>query len=78
MTFNNFSLRLVAVAALLGLSGVAQAALTVYTDEASFMAAVINSGTDDFRNLFDGGGPAVALRRAAEKIVQNTQAQRSA
>ena len=58
MTSNNFSLRLVAVAALLGLSGVAQAALTVYTDEASFMAAVINSGTDDFRNLFDSGGPA--------------------
>ena len=58
MTSNNFSLRLVAVAALLGLSGAAQAALTVYTDEASFMAAVINAGTDDFRNLFAGGGPA--------------------
>jgi hypothetical protein len=50
----NFSLRLVAVAALLGLSGVAQAALTVYTDEASFMAAVINAGTDDFSTLVAG------------------------
>ena len=54
MTSNNFSLRLVAVAALLGLSGVAQAALTVYADETSFMAAVINAGTDDFTGLAGG------------------------
>ena len=54
VTSKNFSLRLVAVAALLGLSGAAQAALTVYTDEASFMAAVINAGTDDFSGLAAG------------------------
>jgi len=54
VTSKNFSLRLVAVAALLGLSGVAQAALTVYTDEALFNAAVINAGTDDFSTLAAG------------------------
>ncbi len=54
MTSKSFSLRLVAVAGLLGLSGVAQAALTVYTTQASFMAAVINAGTDDFSGLAAG------------------------
>ena len=54
MTSKNFSLRLVAVAALLGLSGVSQAALTVYTTEASFLAAVSNAGTDDFSGLAPG------------------------
>jgi hypothetical protein len=47
----NFSLRLVAVAALLGLSGASQAAMTVYTTQASFLAAVTTSGTDSFDNL---------------------------
>ena len=54
MTSKSFSLRLVAVAGLLGLSGVGQAALTVYTTQASFMAAVINAGTDDFSGLAAG------------------------
>ena len=54
MTSKNFSLRLVAVASLLGLAGVAQAAVTVYTSPASFMAAVINAGTDDFSGLAAG------------------------
>lgn len=61
MPCKNFSLRGVAVAALLGLSGAAQAftvsTLTVYTTEASFNAAVINAGTDDFSTLFAGSGP---------------------
>jgi hypothetical protein len=47
----NFSLRLVAVAALLGLSGASQAALTVYTTQASFLAAVTTTGTDSFDDL---------------------------
>ncbi len=54
VTSKNFSLRLVAAAALLGLSGVSQAAVTVYTDEALFNAAVINAGTDDFSGLAAG------------------------
>jgi hypothetical protein len=64
VTSKNFSLRLVAVAALLGLSGVAQAALTVYTTQASFLAAVISPGTDTFDDLGVGTpiGPAVLSR----------------
>ncbi len=54
VTFKNFSLRLVAAAALLGLSGVSQAALTVYTTEASFNAAVMTPGTDTFDDLGTG------------------------
>ncbi len=67
MTSNNFSLRLVAVAAMLGLSGGAQAALTVYTTQASFLAAVISPGTDTFDDLGVGTsiGPAVLSRTAA-------------
>ena len=55
------------MAALLGLSGVAQAALTVHNTQASFLAAVISPGTDTFDDLVVGTsiGPVVLSRAAA-------------
>ncbi len=41
----------IAIAALLASTGAAQAALTVYTTEASFLAALSASGTDSFDDL---------------------------
>ena len=55
------------MAALLGLSGVAQAALTVHNTQASFLAAVISPGTDTFDDLVVGTsiGPGGLSRAAA-------------
>lgn len=47
-------LRPLALAALLATAGASQAALTVYTDQASFLAAVGLSGTDTFNDLTPG------------------------
>ena len=54
MISKNFS-RLVAVAALLGLASASQAALTVYTSESAFLAAVTSPGTDTFDDLTPSG-----------------------
>ncbi len=54
-----------AVAALLAATGAAQAAVTVYTDQASFLAAVTGAGTDTFNNLPSFGSTPSPLTRTA-------------
>lgn len=54
-----------ALAALLSLTGAAQAAITVYTTQASFMAAVGSAGTDTFDDLSYTGRSAGPLARTA-------------
>ncbi len=51
MTSRNFSRRWVAVAALVGLSGASQAALSVFTDQAAFLKAVTAPETLTFEDL---------------------------
>lgn len=54
-----------AVATLLALTGAAQAAITVYTTQASFLAAVGSAGTDTFDDLSVTGASIGPLARTA-------------
>lgn len=60
-----FLIKPLAVAALLAATGAAQAAITIYTDEASFMAAVINPGVDGFDGFSIFGSTPSPINRMA-------------
>lgn len=65
MISKNNLLSSVAVVALLAASGAAQAAITVHTSQASFLAAVSAAGTDSFDDLSLAGTIAGPLARMA-------------
>lgn len=62
---NKFLMKSLALAAMVAASGASQAAITVYTDQASFLAAVINPGVDGFDGLSITGSTPSPLTRAA-------------
>lgn len=59
------SLRPLALAALVAASSAAHAELTLYTDEASFLAAISNAATDTFDDLAPGVGFDGPVQRSA-------------
>lgn len=61
----SFLLRPLAVAALFAVSGASQAALTVYTSQAAFLAAVTSSGVDTFAGFSITGSTPSPINRTA-------------
>ena len=64
----HIALRPVVIAAALFAAGAAQASVDLYGDEASFLAAITNYGTDTFEDLAPGTGYAGPLLRAAGSV----------
>lgn len=62
---NKFSWKPLAAAALLAATGASQAAITVYTDQTSFLAAVTNPGVDGFNGFSIIGSTPSPITRAA-------------
>ena len=66
MTFSNkFPLRTLALATLLAAAGAAQAAVTVYTSQAAFLAAVTAPGVDTFTGFSITGSTPSPITRSA-------------
>lgn len=64
---NKLSWKPLAAAALLAATGASQAAITVYTDQTSFLAAVINPGVDGFNGFsIIGSTPSPITRTAGD------------
>jgi hypothetical protein len=59
------SIHLLLAASALATTGAAQAAVTIYTDEASFLAAISNPGVDDYNDLPIGVPVATPQARTA-------------
>lgn len=65
MTTSQFFLKPLAVAALICAGSAANAALTVYTTQASFLAAVISPGTDTYTGFSISGSTPSPITRSA-------------
>jgi hypothetical protein len=65
MSYSRTLLQRLALVWLLGTAGATQAAVTVYTTEASFLAAVSAAATDSFDDLLPGVGVEGPLARSA-------------
>lgn len=65
---SQFLVRPLALAALLAVSGASQAAISVYTSESSFLAAISNWATDTFDDLTPGVGFSGPVTRSAGSI----------
>jgi hypothetical protein len=65
MSYRVSSLKWIAAATMMVSAGVAQASITVYTTESSFMSAVVNAATDTFDDLLPATGYTGPLSRSA-------------